>query len=227
MSYSSKKSSKSLADFLWSKENYMKVCRDDDKDVTLSLPALLTILMSKMKDKILFKSDFNKPELINKLYDIINESLIQFSLFLSYHSDSSAHYGQLLPENAWSLLQELKVSQEMAYKLIRASVKPLYKMDEKEWQDTVTRMKLSFDCLPHANMLVGGGPDEDKLSKYLAVDRSKFWLSVSPELFTLFWILETENIYVPTEAYAALTQLQLPNRRTTKRPQVRVQNQGR
>lgn len=197
-----------MADFLWSKENYMKVYRDDDKEVVLSLPALLTIVMSKMKDKILFKSDFNKPELINKLYDTINESLIQLSLFLSYHSDSSSHYGQLLPENPWNLLLELKVSPEMAYKLIRASVKPLYKMDEKEWQDTVTRMKTTFDSLPQANMLVYNGQEEDKLTKYIGAERSKFWLSVSPELFSLFWILETESVYVPTEAYTRVIQLQ-------------------
>jgi hypothetical protein len=178
----------------------MKVYRDDDKEVVLSLPALLTILMSKMKDKILFKSDFSKPELINKLYDIINESLIQLSLFLSYHSDSSTHYGQLLPENPWNLLLELKVSPEMSYKLIRASIKPLYKMDEKEWQETVTRMKATFDNWPQANMLVNEGSEEDKLVKFINNDRSKFWIQVSPELYALFWILETEGICVPTEA---------------------------
>lgn len=178
----------------------MKVYRDDDKEVVLSVPTLLTILLSKMRDKILFKSDFSKPELINTLYDMINDSLIQLSLFLSYHSDSSTHYAQLLPENPWDLLLELKVSPEIGYKLIRSSIKPVYRMDEKEWQDTITRMKLTFDSLPQAKFFVGGEEEDHKLTKHVYADRSKFWLSVSPELYSLFWILETENVYVPSSA---------------------------
>lgn len=178
----------------------MKVTRDDDKEVLLSVPAFLIVLLSKMRDKILFKSDFSKPELINTLYDMINDSLIQLSLFLSYHSDSSSHYGQLLPDNPWNLLLELKVSPEIGYKLIRPSIKSVYKMDEKEWQDTITSMKLTFDSLPQAKFFVGGDEDDNKLMKHIYADRAKFWLSVSPELYSLFWILETENVYVPSSA---------------------------
>ena len=182
-----KKSSKSLADFLWSKENYVRVYGDNDEEYVLSVPVYLMILMSRNRDKLMFKPNLTKPTLINMLYDMINDSLVQFGLFLSYHSDSYQSYGQLLPSEPWRVLTDLKVSPEISYQILRHSFKPLYKLEEAEWTDLVSRFKTSFeDFHGRSNFVQAFGEEEDKLTLHVETDRGRTWADdVSRAIYSL------------------------------------------
>ena len=175
----------------------------DDAQATMSLPFLLIAMMSKMKDQIIFKSEFDQPQLTDMLYDMMNSSIFQFSLFLSYHSNNN--YAQLIPEDSWSLLMELKVAPEVAYKIMRPSFKTLHKMEEKEWQESVVKMKSTFDDFSVDHMYLcprGSEGQPDLITDAVKEIRSRIWEQITPELYCLFWILEPENLFVPTDAYS-------------------------
>ena len=186
---------------MWSKDNFVTVYSDDDKEYVLSLPFYLIILMSKMKDRIQFKSDFTEPRLIDMLYETLCISMTQFGLFLSYHSDSGGHYGQLLPENPWQIMSNFKVGPEIAYRILRPRYKSLYKFETREWTDLVAFFKKTFDEFPFDNIYLNPREPEpeDKVYDYLKNERSKIWQFLSPDLYTLFWLLEPENLTVPIE----------------------------
>jgi THO complex subunit 2 len=196
-----KKSSNSLADFLKSQNNHVRVFCDNDVEYTLSLPVYLIILMSRMRDKLVYKSDLSKPTLINMLFDMINESLVQFGLFLSSYPEFFTNRCQLLPDNPWEVMTNLKVSPEIAYQILRYSFKPIYKLEETEWSEVVQKFKSSFDDFPYKTQYIAAAVENDKISSYAEGERAKMWQMMSPELFTLFWYLDSEHLFVPQDAY--------------------------
>ena len=178
-------------------------CDDDDKSSTFSLPFYLMLLMSKVRDKVFFRSDFATPVIVNMLYDLVTEAIMQFGLFLSYHyADNFATYGQLLPDNALKAMAHFKVCPEIAYKVFRPSVKPLYKMEEREWADLVLLIRNSFEDFAVERSPEPRAEESDcgAIAAYIAADRNKIWEYISPEVYTAFWVLEPEYIFVPVEA---------------------------
>ena len=181
----------------------MSVYCDDDKTYEFSLPFYLMVLMSKMRDKTMFKSDFTKPVVVNMLYDTMTESIMQFGLFLRYHySDNHSVYNQLLPENSLSVMAHLKVSPEVAFKIFRPSVKYLHKMEAREWEELVQLARRSFDDFAVEKRYGGGRAlsDTDVISGFIVDVREKAWESMSAELYTTFWMLEPDNVHVPVDA---------------------------
>jgi len=160
-------------------------------------------MISQQKNRLLYSSGFKNPVAINFLYDKMNESLFQFSLFLKYHSDSHAQYLELLPPNALELLMvKFKVSPELAFQVVRMGFKPINKLIDTKWKELVQQFVEIFEKFDYAEFYKITGVENDLMTPKIIESRKSLWKTVSPDLYTLFWVLQAGHINVPKEAYS-------------------------
>lgn len=181
----------------------MVVTSNSGEKFELSLPFYLLALIVKQRSKILFKSRFRNPAIINSLYDKVSNCIQQFDLFLQFHSESNREYMELLPNNVLHILiSQWKISHEFAYHMVRNSIKTIYKFKDEEWTQLVDQYRAVHDNFDYKSFYddkkVEG--DKGKITEHIISERSKLWNIISPQLYTLFWVLKPEHIHVPDNA---------------------------
>jgi len=90
----------------------------------------------------------------------------------------------------------------MAYQIVRSSYKPVHRLNEQEWECLVLTYKKSFEELVVEDMYKerSVNPDWD-LNHLVKSCRKGIWNGMSPELYTLFWVLAPSHLTVPKDAY--------------------------
>lgn len=160
--------------------------------------------MAKLRSYILFKSRFSTPAVINVLYDTINNCFSQFSLFLNFHSDGCDQYSQLLPQNTLNLLNvEWKINPELAFEIVRSSLKNLSKYQDDEFVAVSRKFKSMHDQFIYKDFYNSRGveAEKDRISEIVMEDRKKLWDCCSSDLYTIFWMLKGQDLTVPELAY--------------------------
>ena len=93
-----KKSSNSLKNFFFKKTiNYISITDSEPTSFAFSI----LLCLSMLRSKILFTNQEINFRLVCNLFDKINDSIVQFTQFLRYHTkESSSLYSSLLPKEA-------------------------------------------------------------------------------------------------------------------------------
>jgi THO complex subunit 2 len=142
--------------------------------------------------------------MLGNLFDRINDTLIQFIQFLRYHTNESYQlYSQLLPKDALSKLTlKYKIAPEVAFYIVRQSIKPIYAMTDEERTDLVEMFKRNYDeYVPEKCLKINEDAENltpDHVTKSV---RTQIWKNITPEFYTVFWTLNLDNIYVPVDRY--------------------------
>jgi len=185
----------------------------------------LLVCLGVLRSEILYTDFEIGLKLIGNLYDKISDSIVQLTQFLRYHTkESSTLYSSLLPKEAllrlildykYFLKKKLDINfffrivPELVFHIMRPSIKPMHSMTPEERTDLIELFKKSFDNFDPETMC------KQKNPSFYAVHTPEFvwkdiklqvWKNVTPELYTLFWALSLDNIYVPVERYDAEVQ---------------------
>jgi THO complex subunit 2 len=172
-------------------------------DHGLILP--LCILLSQQRDYIVYSDAASQSEkrhlkLTGSLFDQCQDSLVQFSQFLS-STLTTEEYIQIFPKID-ELVNEYHVSADVAFFLSR----PMYAHHIQSKYEELRRIDRSTKTIEKPS----------KTQRYLeAIDivmqpvidlvrtlyPAKIWEDVSPLFYTTFWTLTMSDCFVPTNAY--------------------------
>ena len=73
-------------------------------------------------------------------------------------------------------------------------------MNEEERSETVEMFKKNFDDLvPEQIYKIKEDSDNLTPENIIGAIRSQVWKNITPEFYTIFWLLNLDNIYVPVE----------------------------
>lgn len=74
-------------------------------------------------------------KIIGDTYDDFTTLIIQLIRVLNYQSSDFSRYAEILPENPLdTLINKYKIPIEMAFEIVRPSVKNISKMNVEEWK---------------------------------------------------------------------------------------------
>jgi THO complex subunit 2 len=180
-------------------------------DHGLILP--LCILLSQHRDYTVFLDQVEREQhtsvnqlekrhlkLTGSLYDQCQDSLVQFSQFLST-TLTTEEYIEIFPKID-ELVNEYHVSADVAFFLSR----PMY----------AHHINSKFDELRKLDRMIKSGDKPSKTQRYLesidvvmqpvidlvkTLHPPKIWEDMSPLFYTTFWTLSMNDCYVPTNAY--------------------------
>ena len=94
------------------------------------------------------------------------------------------------------------MSPELAYHIYRPSIKSIHTMSDDERTQLVASFKASFDDFDPETMYMQKDKsfyDVHAPDSFQKEIKNIIWKNITPELFTLFWTLSLEHIYVPVE----------------------------
>ena len=96
----------------------------------------------------------------------------------------------------------VRIQPELAFHIIRPSIKPIHSMTPEERNELIEMFKQSFDNFDPETMTKQKDPSNYTIitPDFVWKDiKTQIWKNVTPELYTLFWALSLDNIYVPVE----------------------------
>lgn len=178
-------------------------------DHGLILP--LCILLSQQRDYIVFTdseerqnysitADKQHLKLTGSLYDQCQDSLVQFSQFLS-STLTTEEYIHIFP-NIDDLVSEYHMSADVAFFLSR----PMYAHHIQSKYDELRRMDRNIKSVekPSKTQRYLEAIDcvmQPVIDLCLTLHNSKVWEDMSPLFYTTFWTLSMNDCFVPTAAY--------------------------
>ena len=160
--------------------------RDELLDSGAALP--LMILISQVRQRILFQSECDELKLLSHLYDSAQDVLMQFADFLTSTETSVETIARIMPPLP-ALTKDLGLSIPVAFTLVRPLIRAALSAGPqssdvpdhlKEWHPlSTTMLNFAKDCLPSAAQK-----------------------QISSQLWTLFWSLSVYDLATPSARYS-------------------------
>lgn len=170
----------------------------------LSFTAALLILLGIRRQPIIYNCGYNQTKLMGALYDQVQNTYIQLVQFLRMHSDKET-YRNLIPN--WKLetyIINYKCQPEILFFLIRNSIKPLYELNDSEYNDYILQFTKALDTnhsINYEHFNSEFEPSYLEKSNFLGDIYKNIWEYITPELYFIFSSLKLTDVYVPKQSY--------------------------
>lgn len=217
-----KTSSHQLAQFLWKKTNKENIAYKAEiqknpiskensenrieiaQKAPLSLAMTINVLLAQNIQSLLFRKEAIQLKQESSVYDRLQSLFHQFNLFISDEAETPEQYEALLPvEPITKFVAQYKLPPEVVFQIYTPCLKPLYEYSEEDYTKIIASCKEVLDR--HlANLISEKNEEESEYfteSKYMHDKVENLWEAISPELYTIFWVLKLSDIVVPKERY--------------------------
>ncbi len=170
----------------------------------ISFTFILLILLGVRRNSIIYNSNYTQTKLLGFIYDKIQFVFIQLMQFLTTNLERD-EFKKILPSfSLEKYILTYKCQPEVVFYLVRNSIKPIYELDQQEYNVWINQIS---GVVNEYNKLNSNYFEENFDTIYL--NKKKFmddsfkniWNYVSPELFFLFSTLQLKDIYLPKHRY--------------------------
>lgn len=176
------------------------------KDEPLSLAVQLLAHLARMTQHVLLGVATEQMNLVSILYDRMHFTFLQFAETLSY-LETPEMYARLLPAHPERVLVlNYNLPPPHALFVLRGSLKPIHELSDREFDDHVHlfRSVLELHLANRQNLVT---PEKDERNEYfderrfMAARRDEVWTALNPQLYTIFWYMNLQQLMVPDDVY--------------------------